>query len=117
MIINKLGEKFSYGNVEYTIGAPIIGTDQSEYCGLYGCITEIRDGDDKDTENETPDMYCEFDPPTSAKEVEALEEVFSDLYGEKKTIDEICLDSVIMAPDMIKPCAMTDFVFYGYDRN
>ena len=32
-----------------------------------------------------------------------LEEVFSDLYEEPKTIDDIILDLVIMAPSMVKP--------------
>ena len=56
MIINQPGATFTYGGVEYVIGAPVIGTKESEYEGLYGTIIEIRDGDDKETENETPDL-------------------------------------------------------------
>lgn len=32
-----------------------------------------------------------------------MEELFSDLYGEPKTLDDIILDDVIMAPEMITP--------------
>lgn len=103
MIINKLGAEFTHKGIKYTIGAPIIGTDQSEYEGLYGIITEIRDGADKETENETPDIYCEFDPPVLPCEIKALEETFSDLYDEPKTLDDIILDMVIMVPEMVRP--------------
>ena len=72
MIINQPGATFTYGGVEYVIGAPVIGTKESEYEGLYGTIIEIRDGDDKETENETPDLYCEFDPPVLPHEIKRL---------------------------------------------
>jgi hypothetical protein len=57
MIINRPGAEFEYEGVKYIIGAPIIGTHESEYEGLFGRITEIRDDEDKETENETPDSY------------------------------------------------------------
>jgi len=102
MIINKPGSKFVYEGNTYAVGDQIIGTEESEYEGLYGSVLEIRDGEDKDTENETPDIYCSFDPPASPGAVKKLESVFSDLYGETKTIEDICLDEVIMAPSMIR---------------
>ncbi|MFQ7551244.1 MAG: hypothetical protein ACLRMZ_14105 [Blautia marasmi] len=58
MIINRIGAEFEYEGTTYVVGAPIVGTSGSEYEGLYGTITEIRDGEDKETENETPDIYC-----------------------------------------------------------
>ena len=103
MIINKPGAEFEYEGVTYKIGAPIVGTPKSAYAGLFGTITEIRDGEDKDTDNETPDLYCTFAPPALPCEVKRLEEVFSDLYDQPKTLDDIMLDCVIMAPSMIKP--------------
>lgn len=103
MIINRYGAVFEYEGVVYKIGAPIIGTSESEYEGLHGVITEIRDGDDKETDNETPDLYCSFESPALPDEIKRLEEVFSELYDAPKTIDDICLDFVIMAPDMVKP--------------
>ena len=103
MIINRAGAEFEYEGVVYKIGEPIVGTSESEYEGLYGSITEIRDGEDKETENETPDFYCAFEPPVLPCEVKKLEEVFSALYGQPKTLDDIGLDLVIMAPSMVKP--------------
>ena len=99
----KLNEEKTFAGVTYTVGGPIIGTDASEYHGLYGVITEIRDGDDKETENETPDIYCEFEPPVLPCEEKELEAVFSDLYEEPKTVEDIIFDYVIMAPEMIRP--------------
>ena len=102
MIINRIGDKFEYEGTTYVIGVPIVGTPESEYEGLYGTITEIRDGEDKETENETPDLYCSFEAPVLPCEVKKLEEVFSGLYGQPKTIDDIILDFVIMAPSMVE---------------
>ena len=63
MLINKPGAEFLYNGITYHVGDVIIGSDQSEYAGLIGSILEIRDGDDKETENDTPDIYCSFEPP------------------------------------------------------
>ena len=63
MVINRVGAKFEYEGVTFTIGQRVVGTGQSEYEGLYGFITEFRDGEDKETENDTPDVYCTFEPP------------------------------------------------------
>lgn len=101
MILNKYGDTFQYDGIDYAIGDIIVATDASEYEGLVGRIIEIRDGADKDTENETPDIYCSFEVPLLAEDIKALEETFSDLYEEPKTIDDIILDMVIMAPEMI----------------
>lgn len=105
MIIKEYGTEFEYNGTTYVIGEPIIGTSESEYEGLLGIITEIRDGSDKDTENETPDLYCEFEAPVLPCDITALEKIFSDLYDEPKKLEDITLDSVIMAPDMVKPLA------------
>ena len=103
MIYNKPGAVFEYDGVQYTVGCRVKGTAVSEYEGLYGRILEIRTEDDRETDNETPEIYCSFNPPVLQKEIRELEEVFSDLYGQHKTLDEIILDLVIMAPDMIVP--------------
>ena len=103
MILNRQGAEFEYEGVTYTIGGAIVGTAGSEYAGLYGRINAIYDGEDKETENETPDIYCEFDPPVMPDEIKALEETFSVLYDQPKTLDDIALDMVIMAPEMIRP--------------
>ena len=101
MIINWIGAEFEYEGVTYVIGAPIVGTPESEYEGLYGRIMEIRDGKDKETENETLDIYCSFELPALPSEVRELGERFSSIYPDLKTEKDIVLDCVIMAPEMI----------------
>lgn len=101
MRLTKNGEIFEYDGKTFTVGGTVVAEDNNEYRGLHGVITEITDGDDKDTENEGPDIYCNFDPPSLPDEIEELERRFSDLYGQEKTLDDICLDDVIMSPDMI----------------
>lgn len=64
-------------------------------------ITKIRDG-----ENEAPEIYCSFEAPVLPCEIKEPEERFSALRHELKTIDEIDLDSVLMAPEMI--CLLDD---------
>lgn len=102
MIKDRTGDTFEYEGKIYAIGARVIGTAESEYEGLYGVITEIRDGEDKETENETPDIYCTFDVPDDETMIKEIEERFTDLYETEKTIDDIVLDEVIMAPEMIE---------------
>ena len=42
MILNQGGAKFEYEGTTYAVGAPIVGTSESVYEGLYGTIIEIR---------------------------------------------------------------------------
>lgn len=101
MILNKPGETFEYEGRKLMIGDQIVANGESEYDGLFGTITEIRDGEDKETENETPDLYCCFEEPATPYEIDVLEERFTNLCGTPKTIGEIALDLVIMAPEMV----------------
>ena len=102
MIINRPGAEFIYDGASYKIGDRIIGTAESEYEGLYGSIFEIRDGEDKETENDTPDIYCSFEEPILPHQIRTLEEIFSDLHREPKKLEDITLDYVIMAPEMVR---------------
>ncbi len=102
MFMNCNGAKFEYEGITYVIGQQVVGTGQSDYKGLYGYIMEIRDGEDKETENETPDIYCTFELPVLPHDIAELEKRFSALYRQKKTLEDIILDEVIMAPEMIK---------------
>lgn len=102
MIINKRGESFKYDGVTYRVGGSVIGNKQSEYKGLFGTITEIRDGQDKETDNDTPDIYCTFEAQVLPCDVKELEKTFSSLYAAPKTIDDLILDMVIMAPERIE---------------
>lgn len=102
MIINRNGVKFCYEGITYTVGGKIVANGESEYEGLYGIILEIRDGDDKETENDTPDIYCSFMPPVLPGDIKAIETRFSKLYCTEKRLDDLGLDMVIMAPDMLR---------------
>ena len=103
MILKTLGDEFQYNGISYKIGEQIIGTEQSEYAGLLGTVMQIIDGEDKETENPTPDFYCCFTPPVLPYDIERLEQTFSGLYGSPKTLEDIALYSVIMAPEMVVP--------------
>lgn len=103
MIYNREGARITLDGIPWTVGMSVMANDTSEYAGLYGHITEIRTGDDQETENDTPDIYCQFDVPVLPCEVKQLEERFSMLYGCPKMLDELALDMVIMAPDMLTP--------------
>lgn len=63
MILKNSGDVFEYEGVRYTVGEFIYANKNSDYEGLFGVIKEIRDGDDKDTDNDTPDIYCAFENP------------------------------------------------------
>lgn len=102
MIINRIGAKLHYKGITYTIGDSVIATSESEYEGLFGTITEIRDGDDRETDNDTPDIYCTFLPPFDPDEIKSSENRFSCLYRQEKKLEDIALDVVIMAPEMVK---------------
>jgi len=105
MLLDRPGAEIYYAGKKYVIGEEIIATDASDYEGLIGRITEIRDGEDRETENDTPDIYCEFAPPVMQADIFRFEQTMSALYGERKTIEDITLDMVIMAPEMIKTLA------------
>lgn len=102
MIINQEGMRYTYNGMTYTVGAAVMATEASEYRGLYGTITEIRDGADRETENDTPDIYCCFEPPLFQEEIREPERRFAELYQSPKKLDEITLDMVIMAPEMVR---------------
>lgn len=103
MRIDKMGAEFEYEGVIYKIGQSVVATLESEYEGLYGKITEIRDGEDMETENETPDLYCTFELPVLPCEKKEMEKVFSELYKQPKKLENIALDLVILSPSMVMP--------------
>ena len=102
MIINRVGAQFTYEGATYTIGDKIFSNDTSDFRGLFGYIKEIRTGEDRETENDTPDFHCYFYPPFAPDAIAELESRFSDLYRTPKKLADIALDEVIMAPDMIQ---------------
>lgn len=105
MMLNKNGETFLANGKAFTIGGLVMANGNSDYRGLYGRITEIRDCGDKDTENEGADIYCDFEIPGKAHMIAEIEARFSELYRTPKTIGELPLDGVIMASEMLEPIA------------
>lgn len=103
MIYTRTGAGITVDGIFYFVGMHVRANNTSEYAGLYGIVTEIRTDNDRDTENATPDVYCQFDTPVLPCEVRKLEARFSSLYCQPKKLDDISLDTVIMAPDMLEP--------------
>lgn len=102
MIYNRIGAVCLFDRAEYRVGDMVVATAESPWEGLYGTITEICDGDDRQTENGTIDLYCEFLPPIHPEEILKLEKQFSSWFGHKKKLKDIDFDSVIMSPEMIR---------------
>ena len=95
MKYNKSGEMFFYEDKMFIVGEEVYATE-CDYAGLLGRITEIRTGEDRDTENEGPDIYCNFQPPILNQDAELVRKM---KFGN----EELSLDLVIMAPEMLIP--------------
>ena len=99
MLLDQPGQIFHCENTPfpYSVGQEIVANANSGYAGLTGAITEIRDGDDKETDNPSADIYCTFSMPNTVTFAEELERRFSMPVG------EIPYDMVSMAPEMLEP--------------
>ena len=95
MKYNKSGEMFFYEDKMFIVGEEVYATE-CEYAGLLGRITEIRTGDDKDTDNEGPDIYCSFYPPILKQDAALLSKM-------RLGCEDLSLDLVIMTPEMLIP--------------
>ena len=93
MIYNKQGEIFEHEGKTYIVGEEVFAIS-SAYRNLIGRITEIRTGNDRETENEEPDIYCDFEAPILNQDKESLKVMCGNL-------DKLCLDGIIMAPEML----------------
>ena len=63
MYLADYNDVFEYEDKKYTIGEIVIGIKGSIYEGQPGVLMEIRDGEDKKTNNAKPDFYCKFTEP------------------------------------------------------
>ena len=95
MIYDKQGQMFFYEDKMFIVGEEVFASE-SDYAGLLGRITEIRTGEDRDTENEGPDIYCCFQPPILNQDAELVNKM---RFGN----EDLSLDLVIMAPEMLMP--------------
>ena len=101
MIITEPKAEFLYQGETYRIGDTVVACWESEYAGLIGEIREIRTGEDKETENETPEIFCRFEIPKLSADIKEFEERISNICNTEKKIEDISLDSVIMSPEML----------------
>lgn len=100
MIYNKNGEMFFYEDKLFIVGEEVYSIEKGLY-GLLGRITEIRTGEDRDTDNEGPDIYCTFRKPVLMKDKPWI-------CSLPLTSDDFNLDLVAMAPEMLIPTRLTD---------
>jgi hypothetical protein len=91
-------------NDRIKVGDWVISKPDEGYGCLVGQVTAIEKlgTPEHDTENETDDIHVNFTlVDYSARRISEIEEDFSEMYGEPKNYDELPLDDVIMAPDML----------------
>lgn len=110
--MNNTTTELQWGDVIFKPGQRVRTTDASDYAGLEGVILEIHTGEDKETDNLTPDIHCCFDFPESEADIRKLEERFSSLYNMPKKLDELALDEVIMSPDELISIPEEPLVFF-----
>ena len=103
MILKNKGDVFWYNDKKYVVGDKVIATSESEYEGMIGKIIGIWDGEDKETDNDTPDIYCSFSEPVLKATKEKLKERFSKLWNDVLDFDDINIEQAVMAPDMLIP--------------
>ena len=105
MILNRKGETFTAGGKAFSVGGMVWSNGESDYRGMFGYVAEIRDGSDKETDNEGMEIVCDFMAPTKPHMVREIESRFSMLYQTPKHINDLPLGGVVMAPDMLEPVA------------
>lgn len=110
--MNNTTTELQWGDVIFKPGQRVRTTDASDYAGLDGVILEIHTGEDKETDNLTPDIHCCFDFPESEADLRKLEERFSSLYNMPKKLDDLALDEVIMSPDELILFQKNPLVFF-----
>ena len=101
MLLNKKGQTHKHNDIPFTVGAGIYAIG-SDYEGLYGTIIEMRDGEHKDTDNPDIDIYCRFFTPISDEVERKIEKRLSSYYCDPVRFEDIAIDLLIMAPDMLR---------------
>ena len=103
MIYSKEGETFWYNDTPYAVGAKVFANADSDYFGLLGRILEIRTENDCEAQSNTPNIYCDFDPPALTTERVVLQQQFSLLHYESKPLEALNLHRANMEPQMLVP--------------
>lgn len=68
--MNNTTTELQWGDVIFKPGQRVRTTDASDYARLEGVILEIHTGEDKETDNLTPDIHCCFDFPESEADIQ-----------------------------------------------
>lgn len=103
MILKNKGDAFWYAGTKYVVGERVIATKGGAHEGMIGTILQICDGEDKETDNYTPDIYCSFDEPILKVHKEKAIKRLSKLWDGVIKFDDANVAQVIMAPEMIIP--------------
>ena len=93
MIYNIKNQKFEHEGKTFIIGERVYAAE-SAYYGLIGIVKEIRTDDDRETDNPTPEIVCDFYEPLLSSDIDDLEQKLGSAYT---------LDEIIMAPSMLVP--------------
>ena len=91
-------------NGELQVGDWVLSSPDDEYGCLVGQVIAIDKlgTPEHDTENDTDDVHVDFTYHEYSEErIVEIETDFSRLYGEPKEYDDLPLDDVIMAPEML----------------
>lgn len=91
-------------NGELQIGDTVVSLPCEEYGGLIGIVTDIKllGSPDRDTENETDDVYVDFENEYSSYRVEEILNDLQEHYdGPEKECADCALDMVIMPLDVL----------------
>ena len=100
------GERFMTRclNGMVNVGDTVVSIPCEEFGGLIGVVTKISavGTDDHETENTTDDIYVDFRNDYGRKRRKEILQEYRELFRDQsKTWEEIGLDMIIMAPDML----------------
>lgn len=103
MLLKNKGDAFVYDGTKFVIGERVIATSGSAYEGMIGRILQICEGNDKDTDNDTPDIYCSFDEPILKTHKKKAIKRLSQLWNDAVKLEDANVAQALMSPDMIVP--------------
>lgn len=85
------------------VGDMVLSTPDDEYACLVGVVTHIlKMGDpEHETENESDEVYVNFENNYSDYRIKELEEMFSELYEEEMLCEDLPLDEIIVKPEYL----------------
>lgn len=101
-----------------SVGDTVVSIPCEEFGGLIGIVTKISTvgSEDRDTENETDDVYVDFRNDYSEDRKKEILKEYQELFRDKnKTWDDIGIDMLIMSPDMLlklNPDTLSETIYH-----